>query len=384
MLESILSAIPKRMLGPTAFEALGFSVKWYGIVIVFGMIVGLLLFTRLSKSVKLTSDDCISMFLVCIPAGIICARLGYVISHTSYYFPIATTAEFFELFAIWDGGVTIIGGIPGGVLGALVFAKVKKVKFLEVVGVASISLLLGQAIGRWANFFNQELYGPPVPEGATFFQQFPFGVYIENLLDPDAIGWHATEAGAWHYSAVLYESVLSFIGVALLLLLFRKVKHKGTVFFGYLAWYFISRALVESIREDAVFLGNMPISLGVLISLIIIPIAVLLGIIYYQNGSLKRLTFKKLDDDPDVVPLGEIFRRIGAFFKRLFAKITGKKIAEPSEKTTAETTTETTENRGIEPPETKASDSAASESAPQAAEAERLDEFKKKFYGGKK
>ena len=281
-------------IDPVAFPLFGLEIKWYGLVIVAGMIAALFLFFYLSKDIGLKQDDGITLFLIVIPVGIVCARIGYVISHIPDYFPILTWSDFFRLFATWEGGVTIIGGIAGGTIAAILYARKKKINIIELLGAVGIPVLLGQAIGRWGNFFNQELYGPPVADG-SFFARFPLGVFIDG--------------SGWHYSTVTYESVLSFIGVCLLLLLykglktkkkvyFKGVEYKGTVFFGYIAWYFMSRALVEPLRVDQVKFGNFPLSLGVIISLLIVPIAVVLGIIYYRNGTLKYLTFKKVRATP--------------------------------------------------------------------------------------
>ncbi|MDR3262987.1 MAG: prolipoprotein diacylglyceryl transferase [Clostridiales bacterium] len=292
-----LAADAPKLVDNVAFTVFGLDIYWYAIVITAGMVLALFLFFYLSKSIKLSQEDGITFFLICVPLGLIFARLFYIVSHVSEFFPLYTAEDFWTLLDIRSGGVTIIGGIAGGFFGGFLFAKKKKIKFLELLGTAAVPLLLGQAIGRWGNFFNQELFGPPVPEGATFFQHFPVGVYIDDI--------HAVlndTVPGWHYSTVFFESILSVIGVVLLFLLFRKVKRKGTVLFGYLTWYFISRALVESIRVDAVFFGSMKISLGVLISIIIIPIAIVLGIVYFQNGTFKKFSFKKLPETVEVTP----------------------------------------------------------------------------------
>jgi phosphatidylglycerol:prolipoprotein diacylglycerol transferase len=322
------NGVPDNMIDPVAFTLFGlFPIRWYGIIIVCGMIIALLLFIKLSKGIGLNDEDGITMFLICVPLGVLCARIGFVISHTGYYFPVDSFSDFVEIFAIWDGGVTILGAIPGGLFGVFLFARKKKVKFLDVVGSAAIPLLLAQAIGRWCNFPNQEVYGGPVQEGLKFFETFPFGVYIEA-------------EGGWRYATFFYESVLSFIGVALLCVLLKKTKYRGTLAFGYLTWYFLSRALVESIRADAVFIGNSGLSWGVLMSLIVFPIAALLGVVYFQNGSLKRLSFKKL---PEI------------------------EIAPPPVQ---------------EPPETE--EPIETQNVKEKSEASKLSDYNKKYYGNKK
>ncbi|MDR2091084.1 MAG: prolipoprotein diacylglyceryl transferase [Clostridiales bacterium] len=291
------NGVPDNMIDPVAITVGPFPIRWYGIIIVGAMLLALALFVKMSKSIGLNDEDGITMFLICVPIGILCARIGYVLVHLSSYTPVNSLEDVISLFAIWDGGVTIMGGIPGGIIGVLIFAKKRKVKFFDVVGTAAIPLLLAQAIGRWCNFPNQEVYGGFVPEGLKFFETFPFGVFIADK--------GPTEYG-WHYATFFYESILSFIGVALLLILYKKTKYRGTMIFGYLAWYFLSRALVESIRADAVpIVEGGGLSWGVLLSLIVFPIAVALGVIYYQNGSLKRLSFKRLPELPETLPAAD-------------------------------------------------------------------------------
>jgi phosphatidylglycerol:prolipoprotein diacylglycerol transferase len=322
------------------------------------MIVALLLFFRFAKVIKFSQDDAITLFLIVVPSGIVGARVGYIVSHPEMFFPLSNFDDFLNLFAIWTGGVTIIGGIALGFLSAFLYAKKKKINMFELMGAASIPLLLAQAIGRWGNFFNQELYGTPVGEGASnIFRSFPFGVYIEA-------------EGGWFYSAVFFESILSFIGAGLLYLLFRKSKYKGTIFFGYLAWYFLSRALVESIRVDALYFPPFPLSLGVIISVVIIPIAVLLGIIYYMHGSLKKLTFKKAAV-PEAFPEdteesdGEISPNIAA---------NENAIAEKKSVTAANANLENKSGVVNTPPKTEREKTADG----------KLADYKRKFYANKK
>jgi phosphatidylglycerol:prolipoprotein diacylglycerol transferase len=325
------NGVPDNMIDPVAITLGPFEIRWYGIIIVSGMILALLIFIKLSKSIGLTDEDGITMFLICVPLGVLFARLGFVVSHAEIYFPVEDINDLIGIFAIWDGGVTILGAIPGGLLGVFIFSRRKKVKFLDVVGSAAIPLLLAQAIGRWCNFPNQEVYGGYVPAGLKFFETFPFGVYIVG-------------DGGWHYATFFYESVLSFIGVFLLIVLFKKTRYRGTLAFGYLTWYFLSRALVESIRSDAVFIGNSHLSWGVLMSIIVFPIAALLGIVYFQNGSLKRLSFRKL---PAIEP------EIPNFPREI-------------------------------PPEPEFDEHTEVKAAKEKSEAGKLSDYKKKYYGNKK
>ena len=140
-------------INPTAID-LGFiSVKWYGIIIVLGMILACSYAFYRMKGLGLVLDNMLDIAIVCIPSGIVGARLYYVLTSLDQYSNIA------EMFAVWNGGLAIYGGIIGGLLGVFAVCKFKKYKFLGILDCIAPGVMIGQLVGRWGNFTNAEAYG---------------------------------------------------------------------------------------------------------------------------------------------------------------------------------------------------------------------------------
>lgn len=152
------------------FTIFGLEIKFYGIIIALGMLLGIIVATKNTKFRNLKADDIYTLALYVLPLAIIGARLYFVAFYDYDY-------TFWEIFDIKSGGLAIYGGVIGGAAGALLFCLIHKKKFLNISDVAVISLILGQGIGRWGNFFNQEAYGYEVTNKAL--QWFPYAVYIE-------------------------------------------------------------------------------------------------------------------------------------------------------------------------------------------------------------
>ena len=178
---NLLSAIDR-----IAFRIGSIEVAWYGILIVLGMLTGLFIVVSQVKRINLNFDDAVEFFLWVIPIAVVMARLLYVMVRPDEYFNSAdwkenSTDAFVRMIAIWDGGITIIGGILGGLVGVILFwiRKRKKANFGQIVDLIVPALLVGQLFGRVGNFINQEAFGKPasmlgIPE------KFPFSVYIDN------------------------------------------------------------------------------------------------------------------------------------------------------------------------------------------------------------
>lgn len=231
-----------------AFRIGSLSVEWYGLIIVIGMIVGLAYACWQSKKVGLTPDDIIELFLWLIPLAIVFARLLYVLPRFDEYFGnngLQGWEKFVNIIAIWKGGITIIGGLLGGLIGAVFFSlrHKKQTNFLNVVDLVVVPVFLGQIIGRWGNFVNQEAFGLPITNKALQF--FPFGVYI---TDPSGVSGdfktivdrhiRAGGGGNWFCATFFYEGVWNAIGVAIAVALWRKdyqKKYPGILMIFYLS-----------------------------------------------------------------------------------------------------------------------------------------------------
>ena len=151
---------------PESFSIFGLEIRFYGLLISFAILLGVILVSFFAKKKGIKGSDMIDVALIVVPIAIICARILYVLTSGHKY-------TFVEALKIWNGGLSIYGAVMGGALGTFIAAKVKKLNFLDLADIILPVVLLGQAIGRWGNFFNQEAYGPVVAGG-----NFPFSVFI--------------------------------------------------------------------------------------------------------------------------------------------------------------------------------------------------------------
>lgn len=312
-----------------AFRIGSLSVEWYGLIIVIGMIIGLLYACWQSKKIGITADDTVELFLWLIPLAIVFARLLYVLPRFDEYFGdngLEGWDKFVNIIAIWKGGITIIGGLVGGLLGAVFFSlrHKKQTNFLNVVDLVVVPVFLGQIIGRWGNFVNQEAFGLPITNKALQF--FPFGVYI---TDPSGVSGDfksivdkhiaAGGGGNWFCATFFYEGVWNAIGVAISVALWRKdyqKKYPGILMIFYLFWYCIGRFWLEFLRMDAV-----PITKTA--CLIVAILALAIGIVYViaRNSKLAYSRLRALENGGNVngayVTEYEIanYKRIGKIFE---------------------------------------------------------------------
>ena len=218
----------------------GFTIYYYAIMIVCGIILATVVVALLFKRRNIPVDWVLDLLLCILPIGIVCARLFYCITDGV---PPAHWFSMDEDYGIRAGGLSIIGGVMGGALGVVLFCVIHKINFLRVADCLVPGVILAQGIGRWGNFFNQEVYGAVVEN--TSLQWFPFSVYIEKV-------------GEWHYAFFFYESVLNILVFALLFALmwnFKKKPH-GLSLAGYLVGYGVVRSVMEPLRDAQYILGD--------------------------------------------------------------------------------------------------------------------------------
>ena len=233
----------------TGFSVAGFSIRWYGVLIALGIALGIVLAMRREKHFGLPEDTVIDLALIGVPAAIIGARLYYVIFSWGQY-----AARPVRALYVWEGGLAIYGGILGALLAGLIYARVKGHSFLTLCDLVAPSLALGQAVGRWGNFFNQEAYGIPVR--AEWMKRFPLAVYIEA-------------DGQWHYATFFYESCWCALIVLFLLYTEKRswLRWRGDTFLTYLLLYSLERSLVEGLRTDSLYWGPVRVSQALSIAL---------------------------------------------------------------------------------------------------------------------
>lgn len=226
-------------LNPGSSISIGsFTIYYYGIVIALGLLLAVTYGLRRSKQFGLKQDDILDGVLCIVPFAIVCARLYYCIFSWEDY-----ASDPISILYIWKGGLAIYGGVIGAAIGIVVFSKVKKVSLGAVLDIVALGFLIGQAIGRWGNFFNREAFGA---ETDTFLRM--------GLINP------TTGEGTYHHPTFLYESLWNAAGFVLLHFLSKKRQYDGQIALGYVAWYGLGRALIEGLRTDSLYWGQFRVS----------------------------------------------------------------------------------------------------------------------------
>ena len=254
----------------------GFEIYKYALMITFGIMLSFVLYLILSKSRGIDIDFSLELFIWVVPLAVIFCRIFYVVPRLGEDYTLKTWEGFLECLDIRGGGLTIIGGIFGGALGILFCAlRNKKYSLMYVADCVVIALFVGQIIGRWGNYFNQELYGIEVTNPAL--QRFPFAVFIDARQ-------------TWHYASFFYEGVLNAMGLIIALLLFFLPKKKlkaGTFSLFYLMWYGFVRGTLEFLKgSDTQTIGNSGVKTVQLICYIMCIVAIVLQILL-QTGKIK-------------------------------------------------------------------------------------------------
>lgn len=223
------------VIDPIAIYIGNYPIHWYGVIIATGLILGVLLTFYECNRIKFDFDIFLDFLIFAIPIAIIGARIYYVAFHWERY-----SGNPFEIIAIWHGGLAIHGAIIGGALTAIIVAKYKKMSVYKVIDIAAPSLLLGQAIGRWGNFINQEAHGGPVTLN-----------FLQDIHVPQFIIDNMYINGMYYHPTFLYESIWNVLGVIILIIIRTKNPLKGMVFSLYLIWYSIGRFFIEGLRTDS-------------------------------------------------------------------------------------------------------------------------------------
>ncbi|MFC1632692.1 prolipoprotein diacylglyceryl transferase [Patescibacteria group bacterium] len=244
------------MPGTSALQLGSLEFSYYGIMIALGILVAYLIaLYRAQFFPKINMRQIETAFLIALPLAFIGARLYYVIFEWSYY-----SAHLGKIFAIWEGGLAIHGGLIGGLAGLAIYTAVKKIKLARVLDFAVPSIVLAQAIGRWGNFFNQEAFGGP--------SDLPWAIPIELQNRPAEF----ISAATFH-PTFLYESIWNLLVFALLFwLAFRARDRKwrvGVIAAVYLIAYSTGRFFIEGLRTDSLYLGSLRVAQLVSLLLII-------------------------------------------------------------------------------------------------------------------
>ena len=237
---------------------LGFiTVYWYSLFILSGVLVALFFIIREAKKKKIKEDFLIDLIFKVLIFGIIGARVYYVLFNFPYYI-----SNPLEIFQIWNGGLAIHGALIAGLVATYLCCRKAKVDFVGMLDIIVVGIIIGQAIGRWGNFFNQEAYG-----GITTLS------HLKALHLPNFIINNMYILGEYREPTFLYESIFCLIGFIIMVVIRNKFKlHKGFLLGFYLIWYGILRVFIESMRSDSLMLGSIKMAQIVSIVFIIFGI----------------------------------------------------------------------------------------------------------------
>ena len=248
-------------IDPVAIQLGPLSIRWYGIIIASGILIGYLMAQSTAKKVGIKEETLIDLIIWCVVMAIICARIYYVAFEWEYY-----SQHLAEIPLIMNGGIAIHGGLIGAFLTGAILCRVKNLSFFQMVDIVAPGIILAQAIGRWGNFINQEAHGGPVSRS-----------FLENIHIPEFIINQMQIDGVFYQPTFLYESIWNIIGFIILLLIRPHLK-TGETFFAYLIYYSIGRYFIEGLRTDSLMLTEY-LRVAQVISIVII-IASIIFILY--------------------------------------------------------------------------------------------------------
>lgn len=260
-------------IDPTAIHLGPLAIKWYGIIIAIGILIGYFIAQESLKHVGLDKDTLVDVIFYSAIFGFIVARIYFVIFQWPYYMENPT-----EIPKIWHGGIAIHGGLLGGFITGIIVCKVKNLNPFQIGDIVAPSIILAQGIGRWGNFMNHEAHGGPVSK-----------VFLENLHIPDFIIRNMYIEGVYYHPTFLYESVWDVLGFIILITL-RKHLKVGETFTLYLIWYSIGRFFVEGLRTDSLMLTSH-IRVAQLVSVILIVLG--LAIMIYRRVKYQPPLYKE-------------------------------------------------------------------------------------------
>jgi len=241
-----------------------FNFYWYGLLIVTAIIIGFYLTLKLAEKKNIKKEASIDLFLYLIIFGFLGARIYHVLSEFSYYL-----ANPLEILKVWQGGLGIFGTILAGLAVLFLYSRKAKISFLVLADLFTPALILGQAIGRWGNWFNQELYGKPT--------NLPWGIPIG--LDNRLTGF---ENYQYFHPVFLYESIWNFLVFVVLIFLIKKPRKSGLIFALYLILYSFGRFFIEFLKIDP-----QPIFLGLRLAQIVAILMLLVGLVILLKRNSK-------------------------------------------------------------------------------------------------
>ena len=237
-----------------AFEILGREVRWYGILMSGSILLGLYISMQLAKKNNFDPEKILDLVFVVVPAAIIGSRLYYVVFKWDYY-----SVHLNEIYKIWHGGLAIHGAVIGGALAAFIYTRRKNLPFWKLADFIAPSLILGQAIGRWGNYFNQEAYGRET--------DLPWAITVNDPVK-GVIQVHPT---------FLYESLWNLAIFFFLLWYGKRKKADGKIFIMYAILYSLGRFFIEGLRTDSLMF------MGLRVAQLVSIVSIFIGFIFLRS-----------------------------------------------------------------------------------------------------
>ncbi len=279
---------------------LGFTtVRWYGAIIAFGFLLAVLFGGRIAYTWKINLDKMIDVLLYGTITGIIGARLYYVAFKWDYYGQHLT-----DIFKIWEGGLAIYGGIIGGILAAYIVCRLEKLNFFNLLDLISMSLLIGQGIGRWGNYANQEAFGSITNKNwgmmsDTVAEYISRNASYFGLDNVDNVKQYIADNDLYVHPTFFYESVWCLLGFLLLYIILKKCrKFSGQIFLCYGVWYGFERMVVEGMRSDSLYIANTSIRVSQALSAALMLVCLVLLIVLYVRFSKHPKPIEGIDFFP--------------------------------------------------------------------------------------
>lgn len=257
-----------------AFSVFGIDIYWYGIIIALGIVlcVGLSMYHCKNKIHKFSTDLVADVILVALPAAIIGARVYYVAFEWDNY-----KGDLKKILDTRSGGLAVYGGVIAAFLAIFIMCKIRKIPFSAILDYGIPYLPLGQAIGRWGNFFNQEAFGTTTT--------LPWGMTSDKVVDYLRTNCKDLDPTMPVHPTFLYESLVNFALFFVLLVVRKKSKHSYEPTCVYLVVYGIARFFIEGLRTDSLFLGNTAIRSSQLLSFILVVV----GLVYIFIANVKDI-----------------------------------------------------------------------------------------------
>ncbi len=249
------------------------SIKWYGVIIAFGFTLAALFGGRIAYTWRINLSKMVDVLIYGTFGGIIGARAYYVIFQWDYY-----SQNPVEIIQIWNGGLAIYGGIIGGILAAFITCKVEKLNFYNLLDMVGMSLLIGQGIGRWGNYANQEAFGTFTngnfgmmsKKVAAYIASHPDKFGLEGVAD---VSGYIEENNLFVHPTFFYEFAWCMLGFLVLYITLKKFrKFSGQLFLSYGIWYGLGRTFIEGLRTDSLYIGDTSLRVSQLLSICIVAV----------------------------------------------------------------------------------------------------------------